>query len=68
MEPWSEVSGEDNQKIGSGFRVGMPCAIFWPQWLLEPLFIDLGPAQDVKGRLYRQILLSFEYEAFYQGV
>ena len=59
----------DNRKIGGSFRVGMPCAFYWPEQLLELLFIDLGPAQDdihVKGRLYWQILLYFEYGAFHQ--
>ena len=72
MEHWREVSGGNNQNIGSRFRVGMPCAFYWPkQLLLESLFIDLESAQDVihvKGRPYWQILLYFEYEAFYQWV
>ena len=70
MEPCSEVSGGNNQNIGSRFRVGMLCAFYWSkQLLLESLFIDLESAQDVihvKGRPYWQILLHFEYEAFYQ--
>lgn len=61
--------GRDNQKIGSSFRVGRPCDFYWPKQLLELLFIDLGPAQDdihVKGTLYWQILLYFEYGALHQ--